>query len=61
MRIKENSKAEYTASFYCYFGEIPVRHYQKIKLSDIPAWINAYQFTHPDVTSISVKVLLDRN
>ena len=50
---------EYEASFHCYYETNVLRHHQKIKLSDIPRWINAYQFTHPKVKSISVKILLD--
>ena len=52
-------KLEYSVSFHCYYENNVMRHSQTMKLSDIPTWINAYQFTHPDVKSISAKVWLD--
>lgn len=44
-------------SFRCYFpsGE-PCDKVQEISLSDIPRWIESYLFTHPNCTSITVKV-----
>ncbi|MDY3281294.1 hypothetical protein [Dysosmobacter sp.] len=50
-------KKAYPISFRCYFpgaGNI-VNHYQTMPLRDIPKWIEAYLFTHPNVESISVK------
>ena len=50
----------YNCSFRCYF-DVDGRqnwntHYQALPLSDIPRWLEAYQFTHPFCTSISVKI-----
>ena len=32
------------------------QHHQDLPLRDIPKWIEAYRFTHPECTSISAKV-----
>ena len=52
-------KAIYDISFRCFYpaGE-PTQHRQQMKLSDIPKWIESYKFTHPNCTSISVKIWL---
>lgn len=44
-------------SFRCYYpsGE-PCNKQQDLKLSEIPRWIDAYKFTHPNCTAITVKV-----
>ena len=52
--------AEFSVSFFCYYETNLIKHFQKIKLSDIPRWVNSYQFTHPDVKSISVKIWLNK-
>lgn len=51
--------AIYELSFRCYYpdGE-PTTHRQSMKLSDIRKWIDAYKFTHPNCTSITVKIWL---
>lgn len=51
--------AIYELSFRCYYpdGE-PTNHRQSMKLSDIHKWIDAYKFTHPNCTSITVKIWL---
>lgn len=47
-------------SFRCYFpsatGPEYNTHYRVMETEDIPKWLDAYQFTHPDVLSISCKV-----
>lgn len=51
-------KPTYKASIRCYFTS-PLdytQHWQTLPLKDIPKWIEAYQFTHPNVRSISVKI-----
>lgn len=51
-------KPIFDVSFRCYY-EKPgdyTTHYQSMPLAQIPKWIEAYQFTHPSVQSISVKV-----
>lgn len=50
---------EYKVSFHCYYGTNCIKHIQRLKLSDIPVWMNCYRFTHPCVKSISVKVWMD--
>lgn len=50
-------KQTYYVSFRCYYGKGEfTRHYQRVVLKDIPKWIEAYMFTHPNVESITVKV-----
>ena len=54
MTMKKNHKI----NFYCSFGENDrmVRHYERIPLQDIQKWVQAYSFTHPDCTCISVRL-----
>lgn len=49
-------KTTYSISFRCYFGKNFTTHRQEMPLKDIPKWIEAYIFTHPECRSISVKV-----
>lgn len=52
------SKQVYDLSFRCYFpgqGNY-CTHHHPMPLTDIKKWIEAYQFTHPDVQSITVKI-----
>ena len=50
----------YGVSFRCFYnseGETHyTMHYQPMPLTDVPRWIEAYRFTHPNCTSISAKV-----
>lgn len=48
----------YNVSFRCYYGTPGnhTTHRQTMTLGDIPRWLDAYLFTHPEVQSISVKV-----
>lgn len=51
----------YNVSFRCFFeGEGGINyttHYNpSFPLCDIPRWLDSYKFTHPNCTSISVKV-----
>lgn len=52
-------KAIFDLSIRCHYpnGD-QTRHRQAMKLADIPKWIEAYKFTHPNCTSISVKIWL---
>lgn len=49
---------EYQMSIRCYFAGVDnkTQHYQAMPLKDIAKWIEAYQFTHPNVESITIKV-----
>ena len=47
----------YDISFRCYFpGDSVCNHLQKLRLVDIPRWLDSYRFTHPSCISVSVKV-----
>lgn len=50
----------YNVSFRCFFpGSDETRystHYQPLPLTDIPRWLDAYRFTHPNCISITAKV-----
>lgn len=53
---------KFNTSFRCFYscdGDVnTTTHYNPaFALSDIPRWLDAYKFTHPNCTSISVKVL----
>lgn len=55
-----NEQNTYNISFRCYFdsedGQRYTNHYQRLNVNDLPKWIEAYRFTHPNCLSISVKV-----
>ena len=51
----------YNVSFRCFFDNEEGTHFTThynvdFKVADIPRWIDSYKFTHPNCTSISVKV-----
>lgn len=53
-------KPAYHLSIRCYFpgnGNY-TQHYPTMPLKDIPKWVEAYQFTHPNVESVSVRIWL---
>ena len=60
-----NEQTTYNFSFRCYFpsDEDPcyTTHYQRLPLSDVPRWLEAYRFTHPDCVAISCKVWWNSN
>lgn len=44
-------------NFRCYYTDgAPCNHYREMALKDIPRWMEAYQFTHPNCIAITVKV-----
>lgn len=43
-------------SIRTYYGTDNNNHRRIMKLSEIKKWIEAYKFTHPDVTAISIKI-----
>ena len=48
---------DYNINFRCYFPNGNYNdHRRKLNFEDIPRWIDAYKFTHPDCTSISIKI-----
>ena len=55
------TEQKFILSFYCYYPncETPCKKVQTLKLSEIPRWIDAYKFTHPNYQAISVKVWCD--
>lgn len=53
-------KQLYDLSIRCYFpgsGNF-TQHRQVMPLKDIPKWVEAYQFTHPNCESITIKIWL---
>lgn len=51
------SKAKlYRISFRCYYDGNYTQHYQDMTLKDIPKWIEAYKFTHPEVNAITIQI-----
>lgn len=54
-------KQEYKISIRCYFTSPRdyTQHWQTMQLKDIPKWLEAYQFTHPNVQSITVKIWMN--
>lgn len=50
-------KAIFHLSIRCYYSNgNHTQHFQDLKLSDIPKWIEAYKFTHPDCEAVTVKL-----
>lgn len=54
------TKPSYAMSIRCYFpgANNRTQHYPVMPLADIPRWIEAYQFTHQNAESITVKIWL---
>lgn len=51
---------EYDLSIRCYYGQTDyTQHRQRLKLTEIAKWVKAYQFTHPNVKSITVKIWME--
>ena len=53
-------KELFDVSIRCHYptGE-PTQHRQALKLTDIPKWVDAYKFTHPNCKSINIKIWFD--
>lgn len=50
------AKQKYHISFRCYYKDGgQSNHHQTMKLSEIPKWLEAYHFTHPNVQSVTMK------
>lgn len=53
---------EHDLSIRCYYGPTEyTQHHQRLKLTDIGKWVKAYQFTHPHVKSITVKIWMEKD
>lgn len=52
---------EHTMSIRCFYegGNHHTQHYPMIEIDEIPKWIKAYWYTHPNLEAISVKVWMD--
>ena len=46
----------YMVSFFCYYDGNCTRHYRTLRMSDIPKWIAAYEYTHPNVKAITAMI-----
>lgn len=46
----------FSVSFICHYNDNQTKHRQEMPLKDVPKWIEAYKFTHPDCKSISLKI-----
>ena len=55
MNIK---KQTFKFSFHCFFPKdpIPTKKVQELTIAEIPKWIEAYKFTHPNCEAISLKM-----
>ena len=50
-------KAIFDLSIRCYYpGGNTTTHRQQLKLSDVPKWVEAYKFTHPECEAITIKL-----
>lgn len=52
----------FDVSIRCQYGESSknyTQHKQRLALKDLPKWLEAYQFTHPQVFAFSVKIWLN--
>lgn len=52
------SKRAYHIRFRCFFGgkrDNYVDHNVTLALADVPKWLEAYHFTHPNVQSVTFK------
>lgn len=55
--MKDIKKAIFSISFYCHYenGD-QTKHRQDLQLKDIPKWLEAYRFTHPNCQAVSFKI-----
>lgn len=55
MNLKKDA---FRITFHCFYPEdpVPTKKTQDLKLNEIPKWIEAYKFTHPNCESISIKI-----
>lgn len=55
-----NEPKRYGMNFRCYFPGTGnhTNHHCTMPLKDVERWVEAYQFTHPNIESITVKVWL---
>lgn len=61
--VQSMSKAAYRISFRCQFPGAQDNycdHRAHIKLAEIPKWLEAYHYTHPNVKCITVRVFFER-
>lgn len=50
---------EYKMNFRCFYDEgNHTDHRRTLRLDEIGKWIDAYIYTHPEVTAITVKVYI---
>lgn len=50
-------KALFDLSIRCFYSNgNHTEHRQRMKLSDVPKWLEAYKFTHPNCQAVSIKV-----
>lgn len=51
----------YKLNFRCYFPGIQnyTSHRVEMPLRDIPKWVEAYRFTHPNLENITVKIYME--
>ena len=59
---ERNRMDKYLLSFRCYYPESShySHHVQELALEEIGQWVEAYRFTHPKVTAITVRVLFGK-
>ena len=53
----------YNVSFRCHYNDARepghyTQHWQDLPLRDLHKWVEAYRFTHPTCTSVSIKLWL---
>ena len=48
-------------SVRCFYAntEDYTKHFPEIAIDDIPKWVKAYWYTHPNLQSISVKIWME--
>lgn len=50
----------YHISFRCYYVEGNyTQHYADITLAEIKKWVEAYKYTHPACSAISIRVIFE--
>ena len=50
---------KFDLSMRCYYSNgAQTNHHQAMTLKEIPKWVEAYRFTHPNCEAISIKVWL---
>lgn len=48
-------------SIRAYYKDTYSQYFRKMKLDEIPIWLDAHQYTHPECTGYSIQISISTN